>query len=254
MNINTTLSVLSLPCFFALLLVILLNACATTETASQQSSGTTKSQWKGLVESAANNHERLHRLLQGTYVRYSYLDKKTKKRRPWLVNDGKDSVVYHIRAIGDPNKDGYCLLHCLFMTHLPNRPLVTYLSKVERITRDSFVLTSYEVPEATLKTIVDGSLEKEMDLKVLTRTETTAIYSYVKESNERFRLMTARKRYAIGKDKARAFYQSLGYVDFMVHNEEAIFYDEDLNKTQSAFNYDIRRYNVNLKTLSQVAL
>lgn len=208
-----------------------------------------KALWETSVLNASNNEERLHRLLQGTYVRYHYKNRAENLMKPWLVNDGQDSVIHHIRPVGDPNKEGYLLVHCLFMTHLPNKPLITYVSKINRITRDSFTITGYPCPELSLEDVVLDRVEQKIDLKKLVGKEQEVSYRYVKEHNQQFRLSTERAEYGFDDDENKAFYQSLGYVNFYVHREDAIFYNKDLKKSSSAINYDVRRYNIDLKAL-----
>lgn len=93
----------------------------------------------------------MHRLLQGDFVRYHYRKDSTGKTLllPWLVNDNKDSVLHRVRPIGDPNKDGYVVLHYLFMSHLPNQPLVMYVEKIEKVSRDTLVVLTYSSPLGT---------------------------------------------------------------------------------------------------------
>lgn len=228
---------------------IAFSACSNLDKTANSSAPSTQDVWENAVVNAANNEERLHRMLQGTYVRYSYRDRKTNRFVPWKVNDGQDSVIYYIKPIGDPNKNGYCLLHCLVMTHLPDRPLVTYVSKIKQITRDSLVLKYYAGIEATLGEIIDGTAEKEINFSNLNGDNATSLYSYVKESNQQFRLSTTRKKYGIGNDPKRVFYQSFGQVNFAVHHEDAVFYDKDQEKTEVAFNHDKRLFDFDLKVL-----
>ena len=171
--------------------------------------------------------------------------------KPWLVNDGKDSVIYHIRPIGNPNREGYLLLHCLFMSHLPNQPLVTYVSKIERMTRDSFVLRGFKCSNFTLKEVISNQVEKQLDLKKLVAQEKSHVYTYVKKSNEQFDLSTPYSKYGYDTDEKKAFYRSLGYVNMMVHREDALFYNKEMEQTSSAINYDVRRHDIDLKKLSQ---
>lgn len=232
-----------------LCVIVCFSACSKLNKTAKPTGPSAQEAWQNTVIHAANNEERLHRMLQGTYVRYSYKNPKTKGYRAWRVNDGQDSVIYYVKSIGDPNKDGYCLLHCLFMTHLPDRPLTTHISKIQQITRDSLVLRNYSSMKTTLAAVLDGTVEKEIELSKFDSENAATICSYIKESNERFRLIKPRKKYGIGNDPKRVSYQSFGHVDFMVHHEDAVFYDKDGEETSVAFNHDKRLFDFDFQAV-----
>lgn len=115
----------------------------------------------------SNNSERLCALRSGLFAQY--LVNATDSSGPWMAQG--DSVMMYIRQVGEPNRDGYWLLVQQFLSSLPSQPLVTWLEKVEKISRDSFgtwptAWPQEEYPSFLITSQTEFSLEDyDIDLK-----------------------------------------------------------------------------------------
>lgn len=97
-------------------------------------------------ENIKSNTERLCAMLSGEFVQYNY-NYNSGEYYPWLVNDGKDSVIMYTVPVGEPNKIGYWLYYYQFMTSLPNDPIYEVLVHLQELNRDSIKAVYYEAPE-----------------------------------------------------------------------------------------------------------
>ena len=97
-------------------------------------------------ENIKSNTERLSAMLSGKFVQYNY-NYRSEEYYPWLVNDGKDSVIMYTVPVGEPNKIGYWLYYYQYMTSLPSDPIYEVLVNLQELNRDSIKAVYYEAPE-----------------------------------------------------------------------------------------------------------
>lgn len=137
---------------------------------------------KEYYEDLAKNINRLHHLMQGTFVSYSR--DTTGNLQYWNVTDG-DSVVLYSKAIGDVTKQGYWIYSYEFMTSLPNDPIYTSVKKIDQIDRDTFVISYYKSPKAyKLTEILDENFSLDLDFDDFIKTGKKV--HYTRQSNTHF--------------------------------------------------------------------
>jgi len=98
---------------------------------------------------------RLAAMLVGRYLCYKGIEKK----EVWRVNEDRDSLIFRVLQVGNPAKDGFWFYHELIMTHMPNRPIEQFFTKIETTSeRDSLILQEYEAYDVSVYTgIVEES-------------------------------------------------------------------------------------------------
>ncbi|MGH1334725.1 MAG: hypothetical protein ACRBFS_01250 [Aureispira sp.] len=156
-------------------------ACTTNKTASV-SKKEKNSEIKGILlfgdqireentyESINGNIPRLKFMLAGQFIQY--VRDSLGNYGPWLVNEGKDSVLIYQIPVGNPNKDGHWVYNYQYLTSLPNDPVISSFSKMTALNRDSIVLVDYDAPdnfEASIEDILVApeKVFKEFDFKKL---------------------------------------------------------------------------------------
>lgn len=175
--------------FFLLLLSCLAyTACQVSPLKTQQDTGPRFDQEAYYLQ-LPNNYERLCALRSGLFAQY--LVSRTDSSGPWMAQG--DSVLMYIRQVGQPNRDGYWLLVQQFLSGLPNEPMVTWLEKVERISRDSFGTWPIAWPQKEFPSFLETSrpdfslAEYEIELKGKVNTETRAAhYIFVRKDAAHF--------------------------------------------------------------------
>jgi hypothetical protein len=90
------------------------------------------------------NEERLQAMLAGYFVIYESSEEGDK---PWIVNEGKDSVVVYCVPVGNLAKDGCWMYSSQLLTSLPNEPIYRMFFRLEPIDRDTIQGIYYEVPD-----------------------------------------------------------------------------------------------------------
>ena len=96
------------------------------------------------------NVDRLIAMLSGEFVQYNNNGNNGRKRGvygPWMVNDGKDSVILYSIPVGDPNKIGHWIYHYQIMTSLPDEPIYEAFEKFVEVSRDTIKSVYYEAPD-----------------------------------------------------------------------------------------------------------
>lgn len=144
----------NVPTYTVMYLLCLFSACATVKTEkNNMNDGSSSSLLKGAeihqdetFSAIKNNTARLKAMLSGMYVQYRKRPSET-KYIPWLVNEGKDSVVIYSLPVQDFRKVGHWLYHYQIMTSLPNSPVYHAFSKMVEIDRDTIKAIYYEVPK-----------------------------------------------------------------------------------------------------------
>lgn len=132
-----------LPSLFGLFLFVLiaLTACKNTPSSEeeQQAIGVFDAAY---YERLGNNTRRLQMLKAGLFAQYVMQPDSSLK--PW--GEGGDSIYLYTLPVGQANKDGYWVLITQFLAGLPEEPLNVWFEKIERISRDTFGVWSYEWP------------------------------------------------------------------------------------------------------------
>ena len=129
-------------CYQLLLLLTILSVMACTD--AKRAANTPVNKDNDFYSSIVKSEARLHAMSAGKYVMY---ENTTGKYRPWLVNEGKDSVVIYNIPAGEPTKDGLWMYSCQVLTSLPNAPIYKAFFKLEAIDRDTIKSVYYEAPD-----------------------------------------------------------------------------------------------------------
>lgn len=135
-------------------IVLLLLACGSTQGGkkSKTKSGFVSGDFMTQDETfsgISSNIGRLHAMLAGEYVQYNNNGTSGREKGvygPWMVNDGKDSVILYSIPVGDPNKIGYWMYHYQIMTSLPDEPIYVAFEEFIEVDRDTIKSVFYEVP------------------------------------------------------------------------------------------------------------
>lgn len=239
-----------LPISLLLSILLTLTACSSGKEVQNGAGGIHAT----LVEQLNNckdNQERLHKLMQGTYIRYVYPDNDSLPMRKWVGKNGQDSMFIHVNAIGDPAKEGYFLLLSMFSTGLLEEPYYNSIFKIEKIDRDTLVVLTCSSPNSyTLQEVLDNKVEEEIDLKKLISESGKPYYLCTKESNTKFSFKVARRDYMYGGDNADiATFESVGHMSLKGRKITWLFYNKEDELTSKRSAYEIRRYNMNLKSM-----
>jgi hypothetical protein len=118
---------------------------------------------------------RLHNLMQGTFIAHS--GSKGEDLKSWAVSGG-DSVVLFVTPLGEVAKSGYWTYSYEFMTSLPNDPIYTSIKQIKQISRDSFNVFYYEVPQKMkLKDVLDKKrLNEKIKIDELVEVDKSTLY------------------------------------------------------------------------------
>ena len=139
-------------------------------------------------ENIKGNVPRLKAMLSGKFTVYNTnRDSARQSYSPWLVNEGKDSVVVYTIPVGEANRNGHWLYLYQYMTSLPDEPIYEAFAKLERIDRDSIVAIYYEAPEDFKYSMADiladpKGLFKEFYFDDLLLSETGEKVWYIRQS------------------------------------------------------------------------
>lgn len=141
---------------------------------------------KEMYANIQGNVPRLKAMLSGQFIQYVKVD-TLGTYGPWLVNEGKDSVLIYQLPVGNPDKDGHWIYNCQYLTSLPNDPIISSFSKITAIDRDSIVLVDYDAPEGFTATVQDiiarpEKVFKEFDFKKLTPAVPLYRVDYVRQT------------------------------------------------------------------------
>ncbi|MCH2043054.1 MAG: hypothetical protein MK212_02850 [Saprospiraceae bacterium] len=133
-------------------------------------------------ENLGKNICRLHHLMQGAFVSYSY--DTAGQLQYWNVTDG-DSVVLYSKPIGEISKQGYWIYSYEFMTSLPNDPIYTSIKKIDQIDRDTFEISYYKSPKVyKLTEILDDNFSNKLDFDDFIKTDKKV--RYIRQNNTQF--------------------------------------------------------------------
>ena len=90
--------------------------------------------------------------MQGTFFRHVYDSNDSLVL--WLSKTGQDSVLTYIQSIGELNKDGYLLMLGPDLTKLPDKPVTSFIIKIEQIDRDTLITLTHSAPQRRYKKYV----------------------------------------------------------------------------------------------------
>lgn len=140
--------------------------------------------------SAANNSERLQRLISGLFVFY-HDDPNSTDIVKWDVNEKNDSIMGYALPVGEVNKVGYWVYNVQFMTSVPNNPIHTSFVNLVQKSRDSIIAVFY-VPQNEVSPAEAFQKGKEAfrDVK-FSELEKSIEITYVKENNTLFKGQSA---------------------------------------------------------------
>lgn len=94
-----------------------------------------------------SNVARLKAMLTGAFVQYNTnADTAGKIYSTWLVNDGKDSIMWYQIPVGDYQKVGHWMYQYQIMTSLPDDPIHETFSKLVELSRDSIEESYFNPP------------------------------------------------------------------------------------------------------------
>ena len=230
---------------------LMVTACGSTKRVNPSSSKAI-SVLKEQVENSSNNQERLYKLMQGTFMRHVYNDQDSMIL--WRSNNGQDSVLTYIKAIGEPSKDGYLLIFASYLTKLPDEPYTCFLIKINQTSRDTLPTYIYNCPDYTLDDIVNDKVEEDFNLKEYTSEEGIPYYTFIKENNMKFSFTVPYSAYEYGGDDPnKQFSKSDGFVDISGQKTTWTFYTTEKEETHKRANYDIRRYSIDPKKVCELA-
>jgi len=181
-----------------LLFIIGVSACSSTQEITSGTSFLPKKktiliQDKSIIQDETyqkikNNTARLHAMLSGAYVQYTIWEDSVKGEdaRPWMVNDGKDSVFIYFLPAGDVNKVGHWLLCYQILTSLPDDPVFNILINLVEIDRDTTRAVYYNVPnnfDPTLEELLSNNSDvlNSIDFALLEESEEGNI-TYVRKT------------------------------------------------------------------------
>lgn len=130
---------------------------------------------------------RLRAMMCGKFTQYLPDSTAENKYSPWLVNDGKDSVVLYQLPVGNHHKIGYWMYQSQVLTSLPNDPVMQSFIKLHALNRDTIKATLYKTPEGfaptteeTLKNTQD--VFKDIEWKKLKSAEGVSVIYYVRQT------------------------------------------------------------------------
>ena len=135
-------------------------SCNTTKDVAASNSGQT---WLSGPEIYKNetytgingNIPRLQAMLVGEFVQ-CYKESEDGDYYPWLVNEGKDSIMIYALPAGDPNKVGHWIYYYQILTSLPDEPIYQAFFTLKALDRDTIKAIYYKVPDnfkASLKDV-----------------------------------------------------------------------------------------------------
>lgn len=172
----------------SLLLCLGYSACTVSQSQTvsndTQPDRTTDSYYKNL----GSNIERLNALREGLFVMYIRYDGADKPKL-WLTSDG-DSILVYSRAIGNPDRHGFWLVHQQFMSKLSSEPLLTFVERLHRVSRDTFVGNSYiweDAPSFNELSADDFSLPEDFDYDALAEGDFYEKLTYVRQHAAHFK-------------------------------------------------------------------
>lgn len=228
--------------------ILILGACAINNK-NPQSSSSDSLDLEKQIKNATNNQERLYKLMQGTFFRHVY--DSNDSLILWRSKTGEDSVLTYIQAIGEPSKDGYLLMFASYLTKLPDEPFTSFIIKIDQISRDTLATFTYNPPYSyTLEEIMNKKIEADINLKDYTCESGTPYYTFIKGNNARFNFTVPYQEYPYGGENPnKQFSESYGFIALSGHKTTWQFYTKTKEKKEKIANYDIRRYNINLKEL-----
>lgn len=94
----------------------------------------------------SGNLPRLQAMLVGEFVQ-CYKDDEDGEYYPWLVNEGKDSIMIYALPAGDKNKVGHWIYYYQILTSLPDEPIYQAFFYLKALNRDTIKATYHEVPD-----------------------------------------------------------------------------------------------------------
>lgn len=200
------------------------------------------------VKICINNQERLYTLLQGKYIMEEYIPEDSLKI-VWRSQIDGDSMLILVQPIGEPAKDGYLLCYGTYLTQATNQSYSNYIIKIEQISRDTLKLWSYKSPRYSLKDLLTKKIEQDIDLKeYMDDSEAIPYGTYVKESNDKFNFIVARRRFKYGGDDPNTYFREMsGYVNLSEVEIKHSFLNKQGKYTKEVYNYHVRRSDLNLK-------
>ncbi|BDS09925.1 hypothetical protein [Aureispira anguillae] len=105
----------------------------------------------------------------------------------WLVNDGRDSVVFYQLPVGNHHKVGYWVYQSQVLTSLPDNPVSQGFIKLEGLNRDTIKAIIHKAPDGFMPTTketlnITQDVFKEIEWAKLEKAEGTNIIYYVRKS------------------------------------------------------------------------
>lgn len=171
---------------FALLLFTLFG-CKSTADSTLESDILPDKTEEGYYKNLSGNHKRLVELRTGLFAQYA------EKEGTLSTNSiSGDSVFLYSHQIGDPARYGYWILHQQFLAGIPEDPLIIYLEKFERVSRDSFISMRSTWPYDESPSFLQLSdpnyqIEKEFTLDTVLRGQPSYIAEhYIRETHAHF--------------------------------------------------------------------
>lgn len=130
-----------------LLLVTVFQSCKTAENVSDSQKSTIDRFSEDYYQKMNSNIDRLYHLKSGLFVQYQE-NLADSSMQIWDFNDGEDSIVLFVQAVGEISKNGHWLYCRQFVSNMPETPVYEAYEHLEQISRDSFKGTYYKLPES----------------------------------------------------------------------------------------------------------